>query len=115
MTPFVCLIALLLLKTKGKKNSLTRTWFALTRQLYGGPAQPIISDERGIINKIRRQAEAEGSSIWAPMQYENEDNYKSHIRWTGPQLLKQLPDISIFCSGMGSAGTVSRPFVKFKE
>jgi cysteine synthase A len=38
------------------------------------------------------------------MQYENENNYKSHIRWTGPQLLKQLPDISIFCSGMGSAG-----------
>ncbi|GKT51742.1 uncharacterized protein ColSpa_11923 [Colletotrichum spaethianum] len=62
----------------------TLAFFGIKVKLYGGPAQPAISDERGIINKIRRQAEADGSGIWAPMQYENEDNYKSHIRWTGP-------------------------------
>lgn len=26
------------------------------------------------------------------------------MRWTGPQLLKQLPQINVFCAGMGSAG-----------
>lgn len=29
------------------------------------------------------------------------------MRWTGPQLLKQLPQINIFCAGMGSAGQYS--------
>lgn len=51
-------------------------------------------------------------------------NPDAHVRWTGnrlgekslnrvvwinmsigPQLLKQLPNISVFCAGMGTAGT----------
>ena len=31
-------------------------------------------------------------------------NPESHERWAGPQLLMQLPEINIFCTGMGSAG-----------
>ena len=31
-------------------------------------------------------------------------NYESHQRWTGPQILDQLPEIDIFCAGMGTAG-----------
>lgn len=55
------------------------------------------------MQKINRWAQ-EDDKLWAPSQYENEYNYRSHIRWTGPQLLKQLPNISVFCAGMGSAG-----------
>lgn len=29
------------------------------------------------------------------------------MRWTGPQLLTQLPEINIFAAGMGSAGKFS--------
>lgn len=34
-------------------------------------------------------------------------NPESHMRWTGPQLLTQLPEINIFAAGMGSAGKFS--------
>lgn len=26
------------------------------------------------------------------------------MKWTGPQIIKQLPDISVFCSGIGTSG-----------
>lgn len=37
-------------------------------------------------------------------------NFDSHIRWTGPQLFSQLPEINVFCTGMSSAGKSSCPF-----
>lgn len=36
-------------------------------------------------------------------------NPAAHMRWTGPQLLEQLPQINIFCMGMGSAGQYISP------
>ncbi|KAI0385676.1 tryptophan synthase beta subunit-like PLP-dependent enzyme [Hypomontagnella monticulosa] len=92
----------------------TLSFFGLKLSLYGGPSQPEISDERGIINKLRRWAE-EDDNVFAPCQYENENNYRSHMRWTGPQLLKQLPDIGIFCAGMGSAGCITGTGLYLKE
>ena len=31
-------------------------------------------------------------------------NWRSHIRWTGPQILRQLPEIDLLCAGMGTSG-----------
>lgn len=31
-------------------------------------------------------------------------NWQSHIRWTGPQILEQLPEINLICAGMGTSG-----------
>jgi|SRR5688572_3793917 cysteine synthase len=31
-------------------------------------------------------------------------NWKAHTRWTGPQILRQLPEIKIICAGMGTSG-----------
>lgn len=31
-------------------------------------------------------------------------NWKSHMRWTGPQILEQLPEINLICAGMGTSG-----------
>ncbi|KAF3014062.1 hypothetical protein E8E14_012186 [Neopestalotiopsis sp. 37M] len=92
----------------------TLSFFGLKVNLYGGPSQPEISDERGIMQKINRWAQ-EDDKLWAPSQYENEYNYRSHIRWTGPQLLKQLPNISVFCAGMGSAGCITGTGIYLKE
>lgn len=41
-------------------------------------------------------------------------NWKAHIRWTGPQLLEQLPEINIICAGMGTAGTMTGLGTYFK-
>lgn len=34
-------------------------------------------------------------------------NWKAHVRWTGPQILKQLPEINLLCAGMGTSGTMT--------
>jgi cysteine synthase len=34
-------------------------------------------------------------------------NWKSHTLWTGPQILKQLPQIDLLCAAMGTTGTMS--------
>ncbi|KAH8588190.1 tryptophan synthase beta subunit-like PLP-dependent enzyme [Bisporella sp. PMI_857] len=92
----------------------TLRFFGLHVELYGGPSQPEISDSRGIINKIRQMADS-NPNLYNPGQYENEDNFKSHVRWTGPQLLQQLPNINIFCAGMGSAGCVTGTGLYLKQ
>lgn len=50
-----------------------------------------------------------------PNQYTNDNNWKSHIRWTGPQILKQLPDINLICAGLGTSGTMTGLGTFFKE
>ncbi|KAG9669737.1 hypothetical protein KCU99_g6465, partial [Aureobasidium melanogenum] len=34
-------------------------------------------------------------------------NWGAHIRWTGPQLMKQLPELNIFAMAMGTAGCIT--------
>ncbi|KAI2607792.1 tryptophan synthase beta subunit-like PLP-dependent enzyme [Hypoxylon sp. NC1633] len=89
-------------------------FFGLDITLFGGPSQPEPTDERGGIRGAQRMAE-ESESIVNPNQYENDDNWKSHIRWTGPQILKQLPEINLICAGMGTSGTITGLGVFFKE
>jgi cysteine synthase len=31
-------------------------------------------------------------------------NWQAHSLWTGPQILKQLPEINVFCAAMGTTG-----------
>ncbi|KAJ6784347.1 hypothetical protein PWT90_06166 [Aphanocladium album] len=90
-------------------------FWGLKLNLYGGPAQPEIQDERGIVARLERLARDNADSIYNPNQYTNENNWKSHIRWTGPQLWKQLPEINVFAMGMGSAGCVSGTGIYLKE
>ncbi|KAL6722371.1 hypothetical protein ACLMJK_001478 [Lecanora helva] len=82
-------------------------FFGLKVALYGGPAQPEITDPRGIIIRAQEMAKSNPDRICNPGQYENEHNWQSHVRWTGPQLWKQIPEINVFCMGMGSAGCVT--------
>lgn len=93
--------------------------------LFGGPSQPEPDDERGGIRAAERQAKEDASKV-NPNQYDNDDvgfpqkdkikvitaadpeicnqNWKSHVRWTGPQILAQLPEINVLCAGMGTSG-----------
>lgn len=50
-----------------------------------------------------------------PDQYINPANYEAHIRWTGPQLMRQLPQLTLFCAGMGTSGTMTGTAVYLKE
>ncbi|KAF5134014.1 hypothetical protein E5D57_004644 [Metarhizium anisopliae] len=97
------------------------------RTLFGGPAQPTPVDERGGIRAASRKA-AESESVCSPNQYQNDDvsfaapdgcdenlttrkqNWKAHVRWTGPQIHKQLPNINVIAASMGTSGTTTPYF-----
>ncbi|KAK7414820.1 hypothetical protein QQX98_006335 [Neonectria punicea] len=81
-------------------------FFGLDITLFGGPSQPEPLDERGGIQAAARLAQ-ESDRVINPNQYENDDNWKAHVRWTGPQILTQLPEITLICAGMGTSGTMT--------
>ncbi|KAI3316731.1 tryptophan synthase beta subunit-like PLP-dependent enzyme [Xylariaceae sp. AK1471] len=89
-------------KTSDAKLKLMK-FFGLNLTLFGGPSQPEPVDERGGIQAAQRIAKEAEDTINSN-QYENDDNWKSHVRWTGPQILKQLPEINLICAGMGTSG-----------
>ncbi|KAI1475326.1 tryptophan synthase beta subunit-like PLP-dependent enzyme [Daldinia eschscholtzii] len=68
----------------------------------------------GLDMAAKRMAD-DNESIINPNQYENDDNWKAHVRWTGPQILRQLPEINLICAGMGTSGTVTGLGMFFKE
>ncbi|KAJ5096140.1 hypothetical protein NUU61_005496 [Penicillium alfredii] len=99
-------------KTSDAKLKLMQ-FFGLDITLFGGPSQPEPVDERGGIQSARRMA-LESERIANPNQYENDRNWQSHIRWTGPQIFKQLPQINVLCAGMGTSGTMTGLGTYFK-
>ncbi|EAW13404.1 putative cysteine synthase B [Aspergillus clavatus NRRL 1] len=94
-------------KTSTAKLQLMQ-FFGLDVTLFGGPSQPEPFDERGGIQRARKMAlHADAAEILNPNQYENAENWGSHVRWTGPQILRQLPQINVLCAGMGTSGTMT--------
>ncbi|KAL8852334.1 MAG: hypothetical protein Q9221_002830 [Calogaya cf. arnoldii] len=81
-------------------------FFGLKVALYGGPTYTDTTDPRGPVEWARRLGR-ENPNMVNLGQYDNEHNWKSHVRWTGPQIWKQLPEINLFCMGMGSTGCVT--------
>nr|XP_036581885.1 cysteine synthase [Colletotrichum truncatum]KAF6790442.1 cysteine synthase [Colletotrichum truncatum] len=100
-------------KTSQAKLRLMQ-FFGLDITLFGGPSQPEPADERGGIRAAKDMGDKSETAI-NPNQYENDDNWKSHVRWTGPQILKQLPDITLICAGMGTSGTMTGLGTYFKD
>ncbi|KAL8643180.1 MAG: hypothetical protein Q9226_008423, partial [Calogaya cf. arnoldii] len=80
-------------------------FFGLKVALYGGPTYTDTADPRGPVEWARRLGR-ENPKMFNLGQYDNEHNWKSHVRWKGPQIWKQLPEINLFCMGMGSTGCV---------
>ncbi|KAJ5106688.1 hypothetical protein N7456_003363 [Penicillium angulare] len=80
-------------------------FFGIKCMLYGGISQQNPMDPRGIVQRLQR-LEAESSDVYNCKQYHSEKNWESHVRWTGPQIWKQLPEITLFCSTVGTAGCI---------
>lgn len=92
-------------KTSESKLKLLQ-FFGLDLRLFGGPSQPEPTDDRGGIQRARRDAQQDDTLVNLN-QYENDLNWGAHERWTGPQILKQMPSLSVLCAGMGTAGTMT--------
>ncbi|KAH9909557.1 tryptophan synthase beta subunit-like PLP-dependent enzyme [Xylariomycetidae sp. FL2044] len=99
-------------KTSRAKLRLMQ-FFGLNITLFGGPSQPEPTDRRGGIAVAKEMAEG-SANIVNPNQYDNDSNWRSHIQWTGPQIMKQLPEITVICAGMGTSGTMTGLGTYFK-
>ncbi|KAJ7505633.1 putative cysteine synthase B [Mycena galericulata] len=91
-------------KTSPTKLDLLR-FFGLDLTLFAGHGQPEPLDPNGGIFTATQDGEQEG--FYNPDQYSNPENYESHMRWTGPQIYKQLPSISVFAASIGTSGTMT--------
>lgn len=52
---------------------------------------------------------------WFPFQYGNEANPQAHYEQTGPEILKDVPTITHFIAGLGTAGTLMGVGTYLKE
>lgn len=99
-------------KVSPTKSCLMR-FLGLELALFGGPSQSPPSDPMGGIAKAANQGKEQG--CFNPNQYENPANPAAHERWTGRQLLHQMPDINVFAGGMGTGGTITGTAKKLKQ
>ena len=49
----------------------------------------------------------EYGNAWIPNQFDNPDNPRAHYETTGPEILRDMPDVGIFVATIGTGGTIS--------
>ncbi len=57
--------------------------------------------------ELANQIAAEDPAYYMPYQYGNEMNPRAHYETTGPEILRDLPEIDVFVAGMGTGGTLT--------
>lgn len=75
---------------------------------YGARLE-LTPDTRGMHGAIRRAEEllAEHPDWYMPQQFNNPANPDIHRRTTGPEIVRQLPNIDAFVAGVGTGGTIT--------
>ena len=77
-------------------------------RLFG--AEIVFSDAakgtNGSINVAKEMAAADSSLVML-YQYGNEANPRAHYETTGPEILRDLPDVDVFIAGLGTGGTLT--------
>jgi cysteine synthase B len=56
---------------------------------------------------VAQEMVAEDPSLFMPYQYGNEANPRAHYETTGPEILRDLPDVDMFVAGLGTGGTLT--------
>ena len=62
-----------------------------------------------------KQLAAEHPDWYFPYQYGNDANPRAHYESTGPEILRDVPDITHFVAGLGTAGTLMGVGTYLKE
>jgi cysteine synthase len=57
----------------------------------------------------------EDSRYYMPFQFGNENNPLAHYETTGPEILRDLPDLDVFVAGLGTGGTLTGVGRRLKE
>ena len=53
------------------------------------------------------ELKAEYGNAFIPNQFDNPDNPRAHYETTGPEILRDMPDVDIFVATIGTGGTIS--------
>jgi cysteine synthase len=61
----------------------------------------------GSIAKAKEIVEQNPGKYYFPYQYGNEANPRAHYETTGPEILRDLPQVTAFVSGLGTGGTLT--------
>ena len=56
---------------------------------------------------VAQQLAADDPSYYMPYQYGNEANPRAHYETTGPEILRDLPEVDVFVAGLGTGGTLT--------
>jgi len=77
-------------------------------RLYGAEIvfSPGAEGSNGAIRLAQSLADAD-PSLFMPFQYGNLANPLVHEETTGPEILEQVPDVSVFVAGLGTGGTLT--------
>ena len=77
-------------------------------RLYGATLHEVSREDGGFLASFR-MAEALAGELGAyqPRQFDNRDNVLAHRLTTGAELVRELPGITDFCSGVGTGGTLT--------
>lgn len=57
----------------------------------------------------------EDGRYYMPFQFGNENNPRAHYETTGPEILRDLPDLDVFVAGLGTGGTLTGTGRRLKE
>lgn len=75
---------------------------------YGATLE-ITPDSKGMHAAVERaEALLDAHPDWfMPQQFTNPANPEAHRRTTGPEILRQVPDVAAFVAGVGTGGTIT--------
>ena len=57
--------------------------------------------------KAQQMVQDEPGRYFMPYQYGNENNPRAHYETTGPEILRDVPEVSVFVAGLGTGGTLT--------
>src|SRR5712692_2856517 len=78
-------------------------------ELYGADLEfsPPELGSNGAIRRAQELLRAHPGRFFMPYQYGNEANPGAHYATTGPEILRDLPELTHFVAGLGTGGTLT--------
>jgi len=75
---------------------------------------PAAEGSNGSIRLAQEMAEGD-PDVFMPFQYANPANPRAHYETTGPEILRDLPDVAAVVAGLGTGGTLTGVGRRLKE
>ena len=87
--------------------------------LWAYGAEIVFSDgargTNGSIEVAQEMMASDGGSYFMPYQYGNDANPGAHYETTGPEIVRDLPQVDVFVAGLGTGGTLMGTGRRLKE